>query len=378
MKRFLSFTDAQNDFRTRLRSFLDVRVAPYTLQWEDAGMVPRHIWRQMGENGFLCAALSIEYGGLGGDFRYGVIVIEELARIGQNGLGVPLHSDIVVPYISSYGTNALKAAYLPGCADGSCITAVAMTEPGAGSDLSAMAATAVEDGDTVVINGAKTFISNGLLCDLVVVAARDPDVANPHEAISLFVVEDGTPGFKKGQKLKKMGLESQDTAELFFTDCRIPATQRLGIKGGGFLMLMEKLQQERLVVAVWAVAAARYVTDWLMANREALKQSGRLGQAVQFALVEMVSEVTLGQTFIDALITAHMAGDHVVGETSMAKYWTTAMAQRTCDRGLDLLGTAGALNDHPVARMFRDMRVMSIFAGTNEIMKGIAAKCMGL
>ncbi|MFH1984612.1 MAG: acyl-CoA dehydrogenase family protein [Pseudomonadota bacterium] len=378
MKRTLTFTEVHDDFRSRLRDFLSVHVAPHTRRWEVDGMVPRHIWRQMGENGFLCAALPPEYGGLGGDFRYGVIVIEELARIGQNGLAAPLHSDIVVPYISSYGTETLKAAYLPGCADGSCVTAVAMTEPGAGSDLSAMSATAVEDGDEIVINGAKTFISNGLLCDLVVVAAKDPDAANPYEAISLFVVEDGTPGFNKGQKLKKMGLESQDTAELFFSDCRIPAVNRLGTKGGGFLMLMEKLQQERLVVAVWAVAAARYVSDWLMTHREALKQSGRIGQAAQFALVEMATETTLGQVFIDALVTAHMAGDQVVGETSMAKYWTTDMAKRICDRGLDLLGTTAAGNDHPVARMFRDMRVMSIFAGTNEIMKGIAAKCMGL
>ena len=272
----LSFTEAHQQFRERLRRFLGAEVAPYTRQWEREGIVPRRVWTRMGEGGFLCTGLDKQYGGIDGDFLYSLIVIEELARIGQNGLAAPLHSDIVVPYIDSFGSASIRNRYLPGCADGSCVTAVAMTEPAAGSDLAAMETTATEVDGVVEINGTKTFISNGLHCDLVVLAAKDTGSENPYEAISLYLVEDGTPGFKKGRKLSKMGLHSQDTAELFFSGCRIPIGNRLGEKGAGFLMLMEKLQQERLVVAVWAVAAARYIHDWLLDNRAELAIDGRL------------------------------------------------------------------------------------------------------
>jgi acyl-CoA dehydrogenase len=256
-----------------------------------------------------------------------------------------------------------------------------MTEPDAGSDLAGMRNLAEEDGDTVVLNGAKTFISNGLLCDLVIVAARDADLDNPHLGLSLFLVEDGTEGFKRGRHLEKMGWHSQDTAELFFTNCRIPATSRLGAKGYGFIMMMEKLQQERIVAALGAVAAAERIMEWTVDFCKKHQDGGKplsKRQAVQFALVELLTEVKLGRTFVDKLIADHMEGRNVVVETSMAKFWTTEMVKRVADRCLDLLGPHGMQDDHPVARAFRDVRVMSIFAGTNEIMKGIAAKFMRL
>ena len=377
----LTYTDAHKAFRARLRDFLEREVTPHIDQWETDHIVPKSLWRKMGREGFLCPCLPEKYGGRGGDFRYAVIVIEEISRTNHGGLAAPLHSDIVVPYIAAFGNDDQKRRYLPKCATGDIITAVAMTEPGAGSDLSGMTATAVESDGAIVLNGAKTFISNGINSDLVIVAARDPDEEMAHQAISLYLVEDGTPGFKRGRQLDKMGLYSQDTAELFFTDCRIPAENRLGEKGMGFLMLMDKLQQERLVCAVMGVAAAEVVLDWTTAYCKQTAPAGRAlsrSQAVQFALVEMATEAKLGRTFVDKLVVEHMDGENVIVETSMAKYWCTDLGKRVADRCLDLIGDDGGLERCPVVRGFRDVRVMSIFAGTNEIMKGIAAKFMGL
>jgi len=256
-----------------------------------------------------------------------------------------------------------------------------MTEPNAGSDLSGIATTAIQDGDQVVINGTKTFISNGIFSDLVLVAVRDPAMSNPHQAISLYLVESGTPGFTRGRQLEKMGAHSQDTAELFFSDCRIPRANRLGAKGQGFLMLMAKLQQERLLVALGAVAIAEYlieeITTFCRTTLVADRPLSR-SQAIQFALVEMATDVKLGRTFIDKLIADHMENRPIIIETSMAKYWTTEMVKRTADRCLDLLGPEGMCEAIGLVRTWRDVRVMSIFAGTNEIMKNIAAKFMGL
>ncbi|MBF0396517.1 MAG: acyl-CoA dehydrogenase family protein, partial [Desulfobacterales bacterium] len=247
-------------------------------------------------------------------------------------------------------------------------------------DLASMTTTAIEEGDEVVINGAKTFISNGINCGIVIVAARDPEVRSPYQALSLYIVEDGTKGFARGRQLEKMGFHSQDTAELFFTNCRIPKKNRLGEKGSGFLMLMAKLQQERLVTAIGAIAAAELILEYVTLNCKKTKVSGKpviKNQSVQFALVEMATEVKLGRTFVDKLICDHMEAKNVVIETSMAKYWITEMVKRTADRALDLYGSYGMLEACPVVRAFRDVRVMSIFAGTNEVMKGIAAKFMG-
>jgi alkylation response protein AidB-like acyl-CoA dehydrogenase len=377
----LKYTEDHQNFRKRLHGFLEKEVTPYAAEWEKAGIVPKTVWEKMGRAGFLCTEVSPEYGGLGGDFLYSVIVIEELSGTHQNGLVAPLHSDIVVPYITSYASDALKKEYLPGCVSGDIVTAVAMTEPGAGSDLAGISTAAVEEGDEVVLNGSKTFISNGILADLVVVAARDPEVEDPYQAISLYLVESGTPGFEKGRRLKKMGLWSQDTAELFFSKCRIPKTNRLGKKGDGFLMLMEKLQQERLVCAIWAVAGAERILEWAMDYCRNTQVSGKpisRSQVVQFGLIEMATDIKLGRSFVEKLIRDHMEGENVVIETSMAKYWTTDMVKRIADRSLDFCGNFGTLETCEIARAWRDVRVMSIFAGTNEIMKNIAAKFMGL
>ena len=377
----LKYTDAHNNFRERLRRFLEKEVTPHADQWEKDGIVPKEAWKKMGQAGFLCTEVLPDYGGLGGDFLYSVIVTEEISRTYQNGLVASLHSDIVVPYITEFGSDKIKKKYLPGCVSGDIISAVAMTEPDAGSDLAGIKTSAVEEGDEVILNGSKTFISNGIIADLVVLAARDPVVEDPYQAISLYLVESGTPGFEKGRRLKKMGLWSQDTAELFFSKCRIPKTNRLGKKGDGFLMLMQKLQQERLVCAIWAVAAAERILEWTMAHCQNTRVSGKpiaKSQVVQFGLVEMATEVKLGRTFVDKLIRDHMEGENVVIETSMAKYWTTDMLKRIADRALDFSGTFGILEKCPIAQAWRDVRVMSIFAGTNEIMKSIAAKFMGL
>ena len=273
----LQYTEKHHDFRRRLRAFLAEAVTPYVDQWEQEKIEPKEIWRKMGRNGFLCTEIAPEYGGLGGDFLYTVIVGEEMAGTNHTGLAAGLHSDVVVPYINSFGSAEQKQKYLPGCVSGDIITAVAMTEPDAGSDLAGMTTTAVEEGDEVVLNGTKTFISNGINAELVVVAARDPAVENPYQALSLYLVEDGTPGFERGRHLEKMGWWSQDTAELFFTRCRIPKANRLGEKGTGFLMLMQKLQQERLVTAVGAVTAAEKILEWTIASCKASKKRRQAG-----------------------------------------------------------------------------------------------------
>ncbi len=377
----LHYTAEHQRFRERLRSFCQKEVIPNIEKWEQEGLVPKEIWQKLGREGFLCTAVSPEYGGLGGDFLYSVIALEEMTRTNHYGLDAFLHSDIVVPYIDSFGCEEQKKKYLPGCVSGDIITAVAMTEPDVGSDLASMTTSAVEEGEDVIINGTKTFISNGFNCDLVVVAARDPAVENPYQAISLYLVEASTAGFKKGIPLPKLGVHSQDTTELFFTNCRIPTKNRLGHKGTGFPKLMEKLQQERLLVAILAKTMAEFILEWTsdhLQKKHAHNGSKSIPKALQFALVEMATEVKLAKTFLEKLICDHMEGKHIVAETSMAKYWNTEMANRIADRCLNLCGEFGMLESCPIVRTFRDVRVTTIFAGTNEIMKGIVAKSLGL
>jgi len=377
----LEYTEDHSRFRKRLRTFLEKEVIPFVDQWEKEGIVPKDVWKKMGQAGFLCMDVSPKYGGLAGDFLYSVIVCEELVRTDHNGLIANLHSDVVVPYINSYGSEEVKQKYLPGCVSGDIITALAMTEPDAGSDLAGMRTTAVEDGEEVVISGSKIFISCGIIADLVVLAAIDPDVKNPYDAMSLYLVESGTPGFERGRKLEKMGYHSQDTAELFFSKCRIPRKNRLGEKGTGFYMLMKNLQQERLITAIGAVAKAEIILERTIDYCKTTVSSGKplsKSQVTQFALVEMATEVKLGRNFVDKLIFEHIQGENIIIETSMAKYWTTEMVKRVADRCLDLFGNFGILEKYPIARAWRDVRAMSIYAGTNEIMKEIAAKFMGL
>jgi acyl-CoA dehydrogenase len=377
----LDYTAEHRIFRDSLRRFLEREITPHVEEWEEAGIVPREAWKKMGEQGYLAMGVPEEYGGLGADFLYSVIVTEELTRTNHSGLAASLHSDIIVPYIQSFAAEEQKHKYLPGCVSGDVITAVAMTEPNAGSDLAGMKTTAVESGDEIILNGQKTFISNAINCDLVVLAARDPSTDNPHAAVDLYLVEAGTPGFEKGKQIKKVGWHSQDTGELFFNDCRIPKENRLGEKGSGFLKLMLKLQQERLVCAIGAVAGAEYMLELTIKyckERTAFGKPLSKFQNTQFEIVEMATEVRLGRTFIDKLIADHMEGREIVVDVSMAKYWTTEMASRVADRCVQLFGGYGYCEEYPIARAWRDIRVTRIFAGTNEIMKVIAARFMGL
>lgn len=377
----ITYSEEHRIFREAVRKFCEKEVIPHADEWEEAGIVPKSVWQKMGKLGFLCMDVPEAYGGFGADFLYSVILIEELTRTGNTGLAAPLHSDIVVPYITSFASEELKQKYLPGCVSGDVITAIAMTEPNTGSDLSAIRTTAVADGDHVVLNGQKTFISNGINCDLLVLAAKDPTVENPYQAIDLYLVEAGTPGFEKGNKIKKVGWHSQDTAELFFSDCRIPKENRLAQKGSGFIMLMEKLQQERLVCCIMAVTAAERMLDMTVAyckERNAFGRPLSKFQNTQFRIVEMATEIRLGRTFVEKLVMDHLEGANVVVNVSMAKYWTTEMAMRVADGCVQLHGGYGYCEEYPIARAWRDARVMSIFAGTSEIMKGIAAKFMGL
>ena len=377
----LKYTKEHRAFREGVRIFLETEITPYADEWEETGVIPKSAWRKMGGQGFLCTNVPKEYGGMGGDFLYSVIVTEELVRTHQTGLAAPLHSDIIVPYITSYGSEELKRKYLPGCVSGDIVTAIAMTEPNAGSDLSSISTSAVEDGDHVVINGQKTFISNGINCDLLVLAVRDFSVENAYQGVELYLVEAGTSGFEKGTRLVKMGWHSQDTAELYFSECRVPKSNRLGTKGSGFYMLMEKLQQERLMCSIMAVSAAEHMLENTIKFCREHTESGRplsKFQGNQFKIVEMATEVKLGRTFLDKLIADHMEQKSIVVEASMGKYWTSDMAMRVADGCIQLYGGYGYCEEYPIARAWRDTRVMSIFAGTNEIMKGIAAKFMGL
>jgi acyl-CoA dehydrogenase len=377
----INYSEEHKIFRDSLRKFLDKEVVPHIEEWEEAGIVPRSVWKKMGEQGFLCTSVPEEYGGLAADFLYSVIITEETTKSGFSGLTASLHSDIVAPYITSFASEEQKHKYLPGCISGDIITAVAMTEPNAGSDLAAMKTTATEDGDYIVLNGQKTFISNGINCDLIVVAARDPSINDPHAAVDLFLVDATTPGFEKGKQIKKIGWHSQDTAEMYFTDCRIPKENRMGEKGTGFLKLMQKLQQERLVCAIGAVASAEIMvamTIQYCKERTAFGKPLSKFQHTQFELVEMSTEAKVGRTFLDKLIMDHVEGKNVVVEVSMAKFWTTDMAFKVADRCLQLYGGYGYCDEYPISRYWRDIRVTRIFAGTNEIMKMIAARFMGL
>ncbi len=377
----LNYTGEHRIFREAVRKFFEKEVIPNVEEWEEVGILPKSIWKKMGEQGFLCMDVPEEYGGLGADFLYSVILIEELARTNHTGLAAPLHNDIVVPYITAFASEELKKKYLPGCVSGDIITAIAMTEPNTGSDLAAIRTNFIEEEDSFIINGQKTFISNGINCDLLILAARDPKAEDPHAALSLFLIPAGTPGFEKGKKIKKIGWHSQDTAELYFTDCRIPKDHILGQKGMGFYMLMIKLQQERLVCAIGAVAGAEYMLNVTIPYAKERKAFGKpisKFQSNQFKIVEMATEIKLGRTFLDKLIADYLEGKNIVTEVSMAKYWTTEMAHRVADQCLQLHGGYGYCEEYPIARAWRDSRVMSIFAGTNEIMKTIVAKMMGL
>lgn len=369
-------------FKNSLRKFLEKEAVPYFNKWEEDGIVPREFWKKVGDNGFLCPWVEEKYGGLDADFIFSVIQTEEFGRVGAGVAGIPLHSNIIVPYIAEYGTDAQKEKYLPGCVSGDIITAVAMTEPKVGSDLASIGTTAVKDGDHYIINGQKTFISNGIHSDLIVVACKtNPDAKPAHRGISLILVEQNTPGFSRGRKLEKVGMRSQDTAELFFEDVRVPVDNLLGEEGKGFYYLMNKLQQERIISVLRAQVMAEKMlglTLQYVKERKAFGQPIGSFQNTQFKLAEMATEVQLGRTFIDDLIVKHMNGEDVVTAVSMAKWWISDMARKMAPECMQLHGGYGFMEEYEIARCYRDIAANPIFAGSNEIMKVIIAKNLGL
>jgi acyl-CoA dehydrogenase len=368
-------------FRTAFKKFLEREIVPHLEGWEKDGIVSRDAWRKMGASGFLCPWLPEEYGGSGADFLYSVIITEELSRAGAIGLFAPLHSDIIAPYLHRLGTEEQKKRWLSKCATGEVILAVAMSEPDTGSDLSRIATRADRDGDSYIVNGTKTFISNGINADLVIVACRTGRSAKASQGISLLCVERGSPGFQRGRKLDKMGMHSQDTAELIFEDCRIPLGNRLGEENRGFYYLMEHLQQERLVCAIMAQAMAEAMLDMTIRYTRERKAFGKPVCSFQhnaFKIVEMATEIELGRAFLDRLIKRHMQGDSVVTEVSMAKAWIPEMANRVAYQCQQLHGGYGYMEEYPICRFYRDVRPISIFGGTTEIMKLIVAKNLEL
>lgn len=373
------YTEEHEMFRKALRKMLDKEAYPYFEQWEKDRDIPRDFWLKLGENGFLCPMVSEEYGGLALDFGYSAILTEELERVGAGlASGISLHSDIVTPYIEAYGTAAQKEKWLPKSVTGEYISAIAMTEPGAGSDLAGIQTTAKKDGDYYILNGEKTFITNGIHADYVVVVCKTNPQASPaYKGVSLLIVESGTPGFKRGKKLDKIGMHSADTGELIFEDVRVPAENLLGEENRGFYYLMEKLQQERLIVAletqIEAECCLKLTVDYVK-ERKAFGNRIADFQNTQFKLAEMATEIDLGRTYVDSLIAKHIAGQDIVKEVSMAKWWISEMAKRVVADCLQLHGGYGYMEEYEIARRYRDIPVAAIYAGTTEIMKGIIAK----
>ncbi|MYL69445.1 acyl-CoA dehydrogenase [Halobacillus litoralis] len=375
-------TEEHEILRQSLRKFLEKEAYPYYDDWEKAGEVPRDFWRKLGEQGYLCPWLDEEYGGFGADFGYSVVINEEMEKVGTGLIGVGLHNDIVVPYLEAYGTEEQKKKWLPKCTTGECITAIAMTEPGAGSDLASIKTTAIESDQGFTMNGEKTFITNGIHADLVVVVCKtDPHASPAYKGISLMVVERDTSGFSRGRKLDKIGLNSQDTSELIFEDAAVSKDNLLGKKGEGFYYLMNQLQQERLIVGIGAIAACERMLELTVAyvkERKAFGKSIASFQNTQFKLAELQTEVEIGRTFLDRTIEAHMNGEDVVKEVSMSKWWTTDLVKKVAMECMHLHGGYGYMEEYEIARRFRDAPVTAIYAGSNEIMKTIIAKKMGL
>jgi alkylation response protein AidB-like acyl-CoA dehydrogenase len=381
MRRSLYESD-HDDFRSSVRAFLDKTVAPFHDEWEKAGIVPREVWTAAGEQGFLGMDMAERYGGGGvRDFRYNAVLGEELTRIGASGVGFALHNDVVGPYLRDLATEEQQQRWLPRFCAGELITAIAMTEPGAGSDLQGITTTARRDGGDWVLNGSKTFITNGINADLVIVVARTNPDAPASRGTSLLVVERDMPGFTRGRNLAKVGLKAQDTAELFFADVRVPAANLLGAEDGGFGHLMTNLPQERLSIAVGAVASAETVlarTVEYVTNRTAFGKPIGSFQNTRFVLAELQTEVTIARTFVDECMRQLDSGDLTATDAAMAKLWTTELHNKVADRCLQLHGGYGYMDEYPVSKAWRDARVQSIYGGTNEIMREIVGRSMGL
>jgi alkylation response protein AidB-like acyl-CoA dehydrogenase len=377
------FEDLHEDFRSSFATFLAREVEPNYMDWEREGIVPREVFAAAGRGGFLAMSVPERYGGAGADdFRLNLVIGEECQRagVGSFGLGVTLHNDISLPYFLAYASEEQRERWLPGIVSGELITAIAMTEPGIGSDLAAMSTSARRDDGGYVVNGSKTFITNGINADLVITAVKT-DPAERHRGISLLVIERGMDGFERGRNLEKIGQHAQDTAELSFDDVRVPAANLLGAEGSGFLYLVSNLPQERLSIAASAVAAAEAMLAWTLdyvRERKAFGQAIGSFQNSRFELAELHGEVQIARTFVDRCVSALDAGELTAEEAATAKWWCTDLQGRVADRCLQLFGGYGYILEYPIARAFADARVTRIYGGANEIMKEIVGRSLGL
>jgi len=376
------FEPEHDAFRDTVRTFMQRHVEPHHADWEKAGIVDREVWVEAGKQGLLGTDVPEEYGGGGVvDFRYNVVLDEEITRIGATGLGFGLHNDIVAPYLTTLGTDEQKRRWLPGFCSGELITAIAMSEPGAGSDLQRVRTHARRDGDDWLLSGSKTFITNGINADLVLVVARtDPD-ADGARGLSLLAVERGMAGFERGRNLDKIGLKAQDTAELFFDDVRVPAANLVGQENRGFVHLMENLPQERLSIAAVAVAACERVLELTLEYVKSRQAFGRpIGsfQHSRFLLAELTTLTTVARTYVDECVRQHLRGQLSVSDAAMAKWWTTDLQNKVADACLQLHGGYGYMTEYPVSKAWLDGRVQAIYGGTNEIMKEIVGRSLGL
>jgi alkylation response protein AidB-like acyl-CoA dehydrogenase len=377
------FTDEHHLFRDAFRQFVEKEIVPHHLQWERDGIVPRSLFEAAGAAGFLGMEVPEELGGGGvADFRYNLIIGEEVQRSGTGGagLGLTLHNDICLPYFLSLATEEQKRRWLPGICSGELITAIAMTEPGIGSDLASMGTTAIRDGDRYVVNGSKTFITNGINADLVITAVKT-DPTQRHKGMSLLVLERGMAGFERGRNLEKVGLHSQDTAELFFTDVEVPVENLLGTEGQGFVHLVHNLPQERLSIAAAGVAAAEAALGWTLdyvKDRKAFSQPVGSFQNSRFRLAEMRTEIDIARVFVDRCVEALNDGTLTAEEAAEAKWWCTELQKRVVDTCVQLHGGYGYMLEYPIARAYTDARITTIYGGTTEIMKEIVGRSMGV
>ncbi len=371
-------------FRDSFRRFIDKEIAPFHADWEDQGYVDRAVWNKAGDNGFLCMSMPEAYGGSGADRLYSVIQMEELGRVGYSGIGYSLHNEIVAPYIERYGTEAQKAKFLPAMASGAMIGAIAMSEPAAGSDLQGIKTTALKQADgSYILNGSKTFITNGWHADMVIVVAKTNPAAGA-KGTSLLLLERGMPGFSVGKRLKKMGLKAQDTSELFFDQVHVPAENLLGgavLENKGFICLMEQLPWERLQIAISAVAAAQAAIDWTVdyvKERKVFGQTVGSFQNTRFTLAELQTQVQIAAVFVDKCTELLLQDKLDTATASMAKYWCSDMQCKVMDECVQLFGGYGYMWEYPITRAYTDARVQRIYGGTNEIMKEVITRAMGL
>ena len=374
------FSPEHETFRDSVRRFMEAEVKPHDERWQEQGYVDKEVWRKAGANGFLCCSMPEEYGGAGADRLYSVVLMEEQARANNSSLGWGLHSEIVAPYLLNYGDEALKQKYLPKMASGELVGAIAMSEPGAGSDLQSVKTSAIRKGDRYLVNGSKTFITNGWNCDLVIVVAKT-DPAKGAKGTSLLIVDSSMPGFTKGKRLKKLGLKGQDTAELFFDNVEVPAQNLLGQENNGFIYLMQELPWERMQIAIGAAAKCEAALGWTIAYVNERKAFGRTVSSFQntrFKLAEIATEVQVMRVFVDRCMQLLLDKKLDTATASMAKYWATDMEGKVLDECLQLHGGYGFMWEFPISQAYADARVTRIYGGTNEIMKEVISRSLGL